>query len=111
MNFYDRDGHLVDYRRVDELAGLQKISLRTRCFCNPGAGEWAEGPTEDDMLAGWPEGMDVTLPRFLQTMQHGGESAGATRVSLGLVSNVADVERFVEFAASFATRPRSPSAR
>jgi hypothetical protein len=45
--------------------------------------------------------MDMTLPRFLQIMQHRGKSAGAIRVSLGLVSNFADVERFIEFAATF----------
>ena len=38
----------------------------------------------------------MTLPRFLQFMQQrGGKSAGAIRVSLGLVSNFADVERFL----------------
>ena len=42
----------------------------------------------------------MTLPRFLQMIQHrGGKSAGAIRVSLGLVSNFADVYRFVQFAA------------
>ena len=46
MNFYDPDGHLLDYRRVEELAGRSGISLRTGCFCNPGAGETAEGLTE-----------------------------------------------------------------
>lgn len=102
MNFYDPNGHLLDYRRIDELAGLERISLRTGCFCNPGAGETAEGLTEDDMRAGIAEGMDITLPRFLQTMQHrGGKSAGAIRVSLGFVSNLADVERFLRFAAGF----------
>jgi hypothetical protein len=35
-------------------------------------------------------------------MQHrGGKSAGAIRVSLGFVSNLADVERFLRFAAGF----------
>ncbi len=101
MNFYDPDGHLLDYRRIDELAGLEGISLRTGCFCNPGAGEWAEGLTDDDMLAGADSGADITLPRFLQIVQHRGKSAGAIRVSLGLVSNFADVERFVTFAAAF----------
>ncbi len=101
MNFYDPDGHLIDYRRIDELAGLEGISLRTGCFCNPGAGEWAEGLTDDDMLAGASQGADMTLPRFLQIVQRRGKSAGAIRVSLGLVSNFADVERFVAFAASF----------
>jgi selenocysteine lyase/cysteine desulfurase len=102
MNFYDPNGHLLDYRRIDELAGLERISLRTGCFCNPGAGETAEGLTEDDMRAGMAEGTDITLPRFLQILQHrGGKSAGAIRVSLGLVSNLADVERFLQFAAGF----------
>ena len=39
---YDPDGHLIDYRRVEELAGKERISL-PGCFCNPGAGEAAEG--------------------------------------------------------------------
>jgi molybdenum cofactor sulfurtransferase len=102
MNFYDPDGHLLDYRRVEELAGAEGISLRTGCFCNPGAGETAEGLTEDDMRAGLAGGPDVTLPRFLQVMQdRGGKSAGAIRVSLGLVSTIADVDRFLNFAAGF----------
>ena len=102
MNFYDPNGHLLDYRRVDELAGLEQISLRTGCFCNPGAGETAEGLTEEDMCAGIAQGPDITLPHFLQVMQHrGSKSVGAIRVSLGLVSNFADVERFVQFAARF----------
>jgi selenocysteine lyase/cysteine desulfurase len=100
MNFYDPDGHLLDYRRIEELAGMERISLRTGCFCNPGAGETAEGLTEDDMRAGLAEGADITLPRFLQVMQRrGGKSAGAIRVSLGLASNFADAERFLRFAA------------
>ena len=102
MNFYDPDGHLLDYRRVEELAGERRLSLRTGCFCNPGAGESAEGLTADDMLAGLEAGADMTLPRFLQMIQHrGGKSAGAIRVSLGLASNFDDVEAFLELAAGF----------
>jgi molybdenum cofactor sulfurtransferase len=100
MNFYDPDGHLLDYRRVEELASARRISLRTGCFCNPGAGEAAEELTEEDMLAGLADGGDMTLPRFLQVIQHrSGKSAGAIRVSLGLASNFDDVETFLEFAA------------
>ncbi len=102
MNFYDPDGHLLDYRRVEELAGAEGISLRTGCFCNPGAGEIADGLTEEDMRAGLASGPDITLPRFLQVMHdRGGKSAGAIRVSLGLVSTIADVDRFLTFAAGF----------
>ena len=102
MNFYDPDGHLLDYRRIEELAGARRISLRTGCFCNPGAGEAAEALTEADMLAGLTPDRDMTLPRFLQVIQHrAGKSAGAIRVSLGLASTFADVEAFLELAAGF----------
>jgi selenocysteine lyase/cysteine desulfurase len=102
MNFYDPDGHLLDYRRVEELAGLEGISVRTGCFCNPGAGETAEGITDEDVLAALRElPTELTLPRFLQVITHrGGKSAGAIRVSFGIASNQADAERFVAFAES-----------
>ncbi len=107
MNFYDPEGHLLDYRRVEELAALQRISLRTGCFCNPGAGETAEGLTEADVRAALEADADMNLPRFLQVITHrGGKSAGAIRVSLGLVSNFADVRRFVQFAGSLRDQTR-----
>lgn len=99
MNFYDPEGHLVDYRRVEELASERRISLRTGCFCNPGAGEAAEGLTESDMRAAMEAGPDMNLTRFVQLMQQrGGKSAGAIRISFGLVSTVADAARFLAFA-------------
>jgi molybdenum cofactor sulfurtransferase len=102
FNLYDPEGHLLDYRRIEELASVDRISLRTGCFCNPGAGETAEGLTEEDMRAALEDGQSMTLPRFLQVIQHrGGKSAGAIRASLGIVSNFADVHRFVEFVATF----------
>jgi selenocysteine lyase/cysteine desulfurase len=107
MNLYDPDGHLLDYRRVEELATEQRISLRTGCFCNPGAGEVAEGLTEEDMLAAYAEGPHMNLPRFLQLItKRSGKSAGAIRVSLGIATNFADVYRFVEFAASLRDQTR-----
>lgn len=107
LNLYDPDGHLLDYRRVEELASVQGISLRTGCFCNPGAGETAEALTDEDMRAGIDAGDGITLTRFRELMQQrGGKSAGAIRVSLGLVSNFADVHRFVTFAESFRDQTR-----
>jgi molybdenum cofactor sulfurtransferase len=99
MNFYDPDGHLVDYRRVEELASDRGISLRTGCFCNPGAGEAAEQLTEADMRAAMEAGEDMNLAKFVQLMQtRGGKAAGAIRVSFGLASNVDDAARFLAFA-------------
>jgi len=107
MNFYDPDGHLLDYRRIEELAGTRRISLRTGCFCNPGTGETAEHITEDDILAALDQSHDMSLPRFLQFITHrGGKSAGAIRVSVGIASNFLDVQRFVEFARSMRDQTR-----
>ena len=108
MNCYDPEGGLIDYRRVEELAAGHGISLRTGCFCNPGAGELAEGLTEDDMRSAAELGDDMTLPRFVQFMQErgSGKSAGAIRASLGLVSNAADIARFIEFVATLRNQTR-----
>jgi selenocysteine lyase/cysteine desulfurase len=99
LNCYDPQGHLIDYRRIEELAGGARISLRTGCFCNPGAGESAEDLSEEDMRAGIAQsGGEINLLRFSQALQQrGGKSAGAIRVSTGIASNWADVERFLAF--------------
>jgi selenocysteine lyase/cysteine desulfurase len=108
LNFYDPEGHLLDYRRVEEMAGAHGISLRTGCFCNPGAGETAEGITEEDVRAALaldPQNMNLT--RFLDLVtSRGGTSAGAIRVSFGLASNFADARRFIEFAETLRDQTR-----
>ena len=102
LNLYDPNGHLLDYRRVEELAGEAGISLRTGCFCNPGTGETAEGLTEDDMRAGLAVGPGINLLAFARLMrERGHKNAGAIRVSVGLATNFADVWRFVQFVSGF----------
>ncbi len=102
INFYDPDGKLIDYRRVEELANEINISLRTGCFCNPGAIEMAEDLTEEDMAEGFKEGRRMAFPFFLSIIEHkAGKSAGAVRISVGLATNFADVYRFIRFAHGF----------
>ncbi|MGH3189925.1 MAG: aminotransferase class V-fold PLP-dependent enzyme [Streptosporangiaceae bacterium] len=98
FNFMDEHGAVVDERAVARDTSAAGISLRTGCFCNPGAGEWAFGLTSD-ALRGW-RGF---LQRNVQTVDDylkiiGLPSGGAIRVSLGLASNLADVERLLDFA-------------
>jgi molybdenum cofactor sulfurtransferase len=107
LNLYDPQGHLLDYRRVEELASAEGISLRTGCFCNPGAGEIAEGLTEEDMRAGFSMGAEINLLSFVRMMQERGhKSAGAIRASIGLATNFADVWRFLRFIAGFRDQTR-----
>ncbi|MEE8465622.1 MAG: aminotransferase class V-fold PLP-dependent enzyme [Dehalococcoidia bacterium] len=102
INFYDPKEALIDHRRIDNLAGRAGISLRTGCFCNPGAGEMAHGLTEEDMAAAFKDGERMTFEQFLSVLEdRDGKSAGAVRVSMGLATNFADVYQFLAFARSF----------
>jgi molybdenum cofactor sulfurtransferase len=107
LNLYDPDGHLLDYHRIEELAIDEGISFRTGCFCNPGAGEMAEGLTKDEIQAGLDEGPGVTLQSFQKLLQHRGhKSAGSIRISFGVATNFADAWRFLQFVAGFRDQKR-----
>ncbi|KAK4172993.1 pyridoxal phosphate-dependent transferase [Triangularia setosa] len=96
FNLLDRDGKVVDERLVGQESAAARISLRTGCFCNPGAGEASMG-------------LDVTALRRLanaKTLMRGMDdfievlglpSAGAIRVSFGIASTAADVDKFFDF--------------
>jgi len=97
FNFLHPDGRVVDERFVDRVAAAHRISLRTGCFCNPGAGEVAFSLSTDRPEGRFHEGM--ILDDYLRAV--GMPTGGAVRVSLGIASNVADVQRFMEFASEF----------
>lgn len=105
LNFRDPDGRVVDERVVERDSGALGISLRTGCFCNPGAGEAAFVIDRDALASSAGRRVD-TLDDYLRML--GLPSGGAVRVSVGLASNVADVERFVRFAEE-TYRDRRPS--
>jgi selenocysteine lyase/cysteine desulfurase len=104
FNFYDRGGRTIDHRDVEQRANLSNLSLRTGCFCNPGGGEIALGITGTELSSCFhrPEHeTHLTVDDFRLCID--GKSTGAVRVSLGLVSNRADVDAFIAFAESFLT--------
>jgi molybdenum cofactor sulfurtransferase len=97
-NFLHPGGRVVDERLVDAIAAAHRISVRTGCFCNPGAGEAAFGLSPDRLRgAAFADGMQ--LDDYIRLV--GLSSGGAVRVSLGLASNFADVYRFMSFATEF----------
>ncbi len=98
FNFLDRGGRVIDERYVDRIAGRHNVSLRTGCFCNPGAGEIAFTISQETLLGG-EFGESMTLDDYVRAI--GLPSGGAIRASLGLVSNFSDLERFISFAAEF----------
>jgi len=106
LNFYDPNGKLVDHRAVESLANGFTISLRTGCFCNPGAGEIAHGLTEDELKAAFSDRDRMTFEQFLEALERDGDkSAGSVRVSFGLVSTFDDAYAFTQFARTFLDQP------
>ena len=105
LNFLDRDGRFVDHREVERLAAERGISLRTGCFCNPGAGESALGLSRGELEACFARSDDgngdaMTYEDFRRCID--GKESGAVRISFGLASNLADAAAFVAFAESLA---------
>ncbi|MGH3797809.1 MAG: aminotransferase class V-fold PLP-dependent enzyme [Pseudonocardiaceae bacterium] len=102
FNFLDPDGTVVDERLVARESAVAGLSLRTGCFCNPGAGEVAFGIPQ----AGVRGGLDmstVTIDQYLESLRL--PSGGAIRVSFGVMSTIQDVQRFLEFAQTYCDRP------
>ena len=99
MTFYDSRGHAVDDQRVEELANSEGISLRTGCFCNPGAGEVAHGLIPE-MMHEFFKGQEIVTFQYMRKQMRVcyGKEVSAVRVSVGLATNFADVYRFVRFA-------------
>ncbi len=105
FNFLHPDGRIVDERYVDRVARRHSISLRTGCFCNPGAGEIAFTISRETLVGGeFGEGM--TLDDYVDAI--GLPSGGAVRASLGIATNAADIERFAHFADEFADLDEVP---
>ena len=105
VTFGDPSGQVLDDRRVEELANRENISLRTGCFCNPGAGEVAHGLDERIMREFFQGEHGMSFLELREAMwKRFGKSVSAVRISVGCVTNFADVYRFLAFARGFLDR-------
>jgi selenocysteine lyase/cysteine desulfurase len=100
INLLDRNGRFIDHDMFEARAADHGISLRTGCFCNPGAGELALGLTADELSECF-RGREHHMTRDAFDRCTDGKSSGALRVSFGLASNFADVHAFVRFVEEF----------
>lgn len=98
FNFYDPDGQMLADRRIEELANAANISLRTGCFCNPGAGEIAHSLTSQEMCAVFARGKPMSFSELSLFMQERGKSISAIRISVGLATTFEDAYCFMSFA-------------
>jgi molybdenum cofactor sulfurtransferase len=101
----DRDGGVVCERRIEELANRANISLRTGCFCNPGAAEAAHHLGADEMTK-WFGREEPVWPLELRDglWREHGRALAAVRVSVGVATNFADVYRLFCFLDGFVDR-------
>ena len=93
FNLLDPGGGVVDERAVARDTAAAGISIRTGCFCNPGATEGAFNLTKAD----WRRARRVSARTMDQNLSLLGLPGLALRASVGLASNVDDVERFLAF--------------
>jgi selenocysteine lyase/cysteine desulfurase len=94
FNFLDIAGHVFDERLVAAESAAARISLRTGCFCNPGVAENALG-VDAPKLRPLRSANANTLDEIITII--GLPSAGTIRVSFGVASTTADVDRFFSF--------------
>lgn len=108
FNVLDPDGLEVDFKVVEARANAENISIRTGCFCNPGAAEAAfhyqQAETYECFYDLSPEGF--TLQQFSACLDD--QPVGAVRTSVGIASNQTDVTRLVELVGSFVDCPPMP---
>ena len=97
-NFYNKDGVAFDHRYIEEEANKLNISLRTGCFCNPGAGEVALELEEFELVACFSQPRNKQRLSFDDfALCFDGQESGAVRISVGIASNFADVQHFLNF--------------
>ena len=99
VNFFDAHGQPLDHRFIEQAANRVNISLRTGCFCNPGAGELALGISRvelDVCFHGPGHEQRLTLDDFRLCID--GKNSGAVRISVGMITNFDDVQALLGFA-------------
>lgn len=97
MNFFDKDGGKIDVSEIEQKAKEKNISLRTGCFCNPGIDEITNCITSEELSFFYSSRSDNHYDKihFL------GKMRGAIRISLGLMTNRRDCEKYLDFCREF----------
>ncbi|XP_060680813.1 molybdenum cofactor sulfurase isoform X1 [Hemiscyllium ocellatum] len=93
LNVLDEEGGIVGYAKVDKLANLYNIHLRTGCFCNTGGCQQHLGISNEDvkmnLKAGHVCGDSLDLID--------GRPTGSVRISFGYMSTFDDAQKFLKF--------------
>lgn len=94
MNFFNSKGEPYFFEAIEAKANLQKISIRSGCFCNPGIDEINNCVSTEELtkyFSSRETGGYYDMLEFLKKMR------GATRVSVGIATSKKDVDTFISF--------------
>ncbi|CDF37234.1 unnamed protein product [Chondrus crispus] len=93
----------VDARHIEKAANKQNISLRTGCFCNPGAAETAlkAHASRTSKCVHLIPNTDLSLEHVSKCV---GEYLGAIRVSVGIATSEQDISTFLSFLRKFCSK-------
>jgi selenocysteine lyase/cysteine desulfurase len=99
FNIQDASGRLLDQDEIEQRAAEMNVSLRTGCFCNPGAAEAALELKMESMDACLDTlGPGLTQDEFRDCL---GSATGAVRISMGWGTTFGDLCRALDLLRSF----------
>ncbi|KAL3480908.1 pyridoxal phosphate-dependent transferase [Aspergillus californicus] len=93
LSVLDPSGNIHGYADVERLADKDKIYLRSGSVCNPGGMAYLGWGRMEDMKAAWQAGHRCSNP----IQEVSGQTTGVVRVSLGAMSTMADIDKFVDW--------------
>ena len=97
FNLKDGQGNWVGKSDVDKLAAVKDVQIRSGGLCNPGGTAYYLDLTDEELKRNYAAG--VRCGNDMDII--GGKPTGQLRVSLGAMTNMRDIDRFVEFVDEF----------
>ncbi len=98
INFFDVRGQQYPFQFIEQLANEEMISFRTGCFCNPGIDELNHVLSAEQLKQYFTSRDRGDYYDFINFT---GQLRGAVRISIGLATIKADLEKFISFARKF----------
>ncbi|HTE39553.1 MAG TPA: aminotransferase class V-fold PLP-dependent enzyme [Steroidobacteraceae bacterium] len=101
FNLLQSDGSTIAYQSVETRSREMGVAVRGGCFCNPGAAESAFNFRQLDLAHSLDALKDGFTPDRLRTRLGHGATVGAIRLSIGLPTIEADIDRALQVVESF----------
>jgi selenocysteine lyase/cysteine desulfurase len=94
MSFKNPDGTKIHFEKIEALANLKQISIRSGCFCNPGLDETNNCLTTEELARYFKSRKSGSYWDMIDSLQ---KMRGATRISVGIATNLKDLDAFISF--------------